>query len=556
MIKGNESMSTNIPRVEESTKFNFFTSIWIVPFIALAIASWLAYQYFSELGPEIRIVFHKNEGLKAGQSYIKYRDVPIGVVKKIELEENGDGVTVIVRMDKGTKKYLNANTKFWIVKPEVGLSGVSGLDTIFSGTYITMYTKKGGNLLKEFHGMHDAYKETLDGEYFHLTAPEGYNIRKNTPIYFKNLKVGQVEYMNISLDSQSIEVIVFIKKLYVPYVHTNSKFWVKSSLNIDVSNGSLDVDVATIGHLLHGGIAFSSSGEDRNHTVPDAFTFYLYKNATIADDKKLGYGGDAVKNFKILVKDSVAKLKRGALVRYDGFDIGKVKDIRLSYNSSIHKMVAEILLEVDTSAFFDTKLSNNTGEENFYKAVEDGLVAKITPSNPITGTLFVDMVFEVSKNKRVMFVDNEYPIIPTSKYVQHGIIDGVDKILSKLNQLPLESLIHGVNKILADADHVVKGVDKSLILVMNDLKSSIQNVNKMTNKKAFVNMPTEVSKTLKELTRTLKTTKKVIKGYGNNSLISHQIIETLKIVSKTSLEMSEFLKMLNRKPNSLIFGDK
>ncbi|HHD79293.1 MAG TPA: MCE family protein, partial [Epsilonproteobacteria bacterium] len=158
-------MSKQIPKVEESTKFNFITSIWIVPFIALIIAGWLAYQYFSELGPEIRIIFPNNEGLQAGQSHIKYKDVPIGVVKKIELQKDGEGVTIIARMDKNTEAYLNDNTKFWIVKPEVGVTGVSGLETLISGTYINMYTQKGGAFKEKFHGMSHAYRKINDGEY-------------------------------------------------------------------------------------------------------------------------------------------------------------------------------------------------------------------------------------------------------------------------------------------------------------------------------------------------------------------------------------------------------
>jgi len=110
-------MSTEIPQIEESSKFNLITSIWIVPFIALIIAGWLAYQYFSELGPEIKIIFPENEGLHAGQSQIKYRNVPIGTVKKIVLQKKGEGVTVIARMEKSATPYLNTNAKFWIVKP-------------------------------------------------------------------------------------------------------------------------------------------------------------------------------------------------------------------------------------------------------------------------------------------------------------------------------------------------------------------------------------------------------------------------------------------------------
>jgi len=161
-------MPTQRPTIEESSKFNLLTSIWIVPFIALIIAGWLAYQYFSELGPEIRIIFPTNEGLNAGQSQIKYRNVPIGTVTKIVLQKDGEGVAVIARMEKNATPYLNTNAKFWIVKPEVGISGVSGLETLISGTYINMSSTKGGEYKKSFQGLTQTYR--FDEEGMHLRA--------------------------------------------------------------------------------------------------------------------------------------------------------------------------------------------------------------------------------------------------------------------------------------------------------------------------------------------------------------------------------------------------
>lgn len=550
-------MSKHIPTVEESKKFNFFTSIWIVPFIAILIAGWLAYQYFSELGPEIRITFPENEGLQAGQSHIKYKDVPIGVVKKIVLEENGDGVTVIARMDKAAKRYLNENTKFWIVKPEVGVGGVSGLETLISGTYINMYTEKGEEFKEWYHGMSHAFRKISDGEYFHLSAPVGHNIHKGTPIYFKNLKVGQVEYMNISLDGTSIDFIVFVEKFYAPYVHTDSKFWVESALDIDVSNGRLDVNVAPVTHLIQGGISFSSTGENAKSKVPDNYIFHLHPNQGIAEGKQIGQGGDFVKKFEIKTYESIAKLKVDASVRYDGYDVGRVKQIKLSFDPDTHQMLGKVIVEIDTSAFATEDENSSTCKGRFYTAVEEGLRAKITPTDILTGMLFVDLVFDESNaTKQTIAQGKHYPILPSVTYETSGLMQGVEAMVEKLNKLPLEKLVASLNTVVEDADKTVKGLDKPLKTVLNDLKTTIKNLNKMTNKKSFAAMPDEVNKTLKELTQTLRTTKKTLKGYDNNSLITHQIAQTLKIVTKTSLEMQQFLKLLNRKPNSLIFGDK
>jgi len=68
-------------------------------------------------------------------------------------------------------------------------------------------------------------------------------------------------------------------------------------------------------------------------------------------------------------------------------------------------------------------------------------------------------------------------------------------------------------------------------------------------------MPNEVNKALKELTKTLKSTRKVVDGYGTNSMLGKQLSYTLEILTKTSKEMEVFLRLMNRKPNSLIFGD-
>lgn len=546
-------MPKQIPEIEESTKFNFITSIWIVPFVALLIAGWLAYQYYSELGPEIRITFPKNEGLQAGQSHIKYRDIPIGSVLRIELQKDGEGVTVVARMDKAATPYLNGNSKFWIVKPEVGFSGVSGLETLISGTYINMHSEKGGVFTEEHVGLDHAYRDVGGGEYYQLNSSRGDStIKVGTPIYFKNIKVGQVEYVVLSLDGKSMDVIVFIDRIYVPYVHTDSKFWVRSTLDVSLSNGSLDVRVAPVTDLIQGAIEFSSSGADDSNSVPYAFIFPLYKNSNVIGSKKIGSGGKNIKTFMLRTQDSLAKLKLDASVRYDGFHVGEVKEIKLSYEKETHKMRGEVLVKIDTSVFEDSQDANHTGEENFYQAVEEGLRAKIVPADPITGMLFVDLVFEENATKQMITQEKYYAVLPTIKSDGGGVMREVEKVLAKLNELPLKKLITSIDKVVNESSEPVANANKVLL----DLQKTVKNINDLSGKKSFTALPDEVNKALKELTKTLRTTKKVVKGYDNSSLLTHQIAETLKVVTKTSKEMQQFLEMLNRKPNSLIFGDK
>lgn len=545
-------MSTKIPKIEKSNTFNLLTSIWIVPFIALIIAGWLAYQYFEDLGPEIEIIFPKNQGLVAGQSVVKFRNVPIGKVTKIYITEDTDGVIVRVRMNsKAARPYMTEYAKFWIVKPEVGFSGVSGLDTLLSGTYIDVYSEPGGTFRERHIGLTHPYQDSSKGEYFHLSSQDGKNISVGMPIFFKNIEVGEVAYKYLSLDDKSVEVVIFVENQYIPYIHTDSKFWMKNTMNVDFSKGKIDVDIAPINFLLRGGLVFSSSGEDKTKKVPKEYIFTLYKNKTEAESKTTGALVKENRAFMLHTKESISHLSNGSVVRFDGFDIGQVTDIKLSYHKASHKMLGEVLIEVDTSVFKDKHDSNATGEENFYTAVEEGLRAKIAALDPITGSQFIDLTFNHHDGEGTIMYDTKYARLPMTTQSSTGIMTSVSEILDKLNNLPLDELVNSVTKVVDSTLEPVNNANDLLV----DLKKTVKDINKLTSKKSFEVMPDELNKALREMTKTLKETSTVVKGYDSNSLVKEQLAQTLEILTKTSQEMQVFLRMLNRKPDSLIFGD-
>ncbi len=544
-------MSKHLPNIEESSKFNLITSIWIVPFIALIIAGWLAYQYFSELGPEIKIIFPKNEGLVAGQSQVKFRNVPVGKVTKIKIKEDSQGVVVYVRMDKEAEGYMTEHAKFWIVKPEVGISGVSGLDTLISGTYIDVFSELGGTSKKEHIGLTQPYRNISGGDYFHLSSLNGDNVVVGTPVYYKNLKVGQVEYIYPNLDNTSIDILIFIEKKYVPYVHDDSKFWTKNMVNIDFSKGNIDVNVAPFYTIIQGGITFSSSGEDNNNTVSPKHVFPLYKTKTEADTKRIVTDRSTMKKFMLHTQGSIANLKINSAVRYEGFDIGVVEDIELAYDKNTHQILGKVLIELDTSLFKDPNDTNSTGEDNLYQAVEEGLRAKISPLDPITGMLFVDLIFVENDQQLTIEKGSPYAYFPTTSNSDTSVINSLSEILEKINRLPLNELFTSVQKVVEESEKPVANAN----ILLEDLQKTVKNINALTSKKSFEILPDELNKALREMTRTLKNTQKAVKGYDNDSLFKQQLAQTLEILTKTSKEMQVFLRMLNRKPNSLIFGD-
>ncbi len=541
-------MYKKVPKIEESTKFSFFTSIWIVPLVALVIALWLAWQHYTRLGPEIQIIFPKNEGLQAGQSVIKYKDVPIGKVTKIQLTEDGKEVIIYARMEKMATDYLNESTKFWIVKPEVGVTGVSGLETLISGTYINMYAKKSEQTKEAFYGLAHAYRKNTEGEYFVLSASEGYGIIKGTPIYYKDLEAGQVEYVSLNKEGRGVDFIIFINQTFLPYLHKDSKFWVMSTLDVDISQGRLDLSVAPLTTLIHSGIVFSAGRGEDNETLPEKFRFPLYKNFAMANQNRIGEGKSKIRHYKVITHDPIAKLTKGAPVRYSGFDVGRVSEVALHYERESHKMRGEIMLDIDTAVFAD----KDEGEANFYTAIREGLRVRLAPIDPITGRLFVDLVFVDANQTAPIAPTKHYTLLPTIPMAQGGVMDGVERMIAKINALPLDTLIQSLTTLSNDSD----GMVKEFQILLKELHATATSLKEMSNTQSFVAMPKKIEWTLKELDHTLRVTRKLMKGYESNSLVTQQVTQTLQSVTKTSEEMREFLRMLNRKPNSLIFGDK
>ncbi|HEY2628064.1 MAG TPA: MlaD family protein, partial [Usitatibacter sp.] len=111
--------------------------VWIIPVVAALIAGWLALQHFLDRGPTVMIRFHTAEGLEAGKTRIKYKDVDIGTVRQITLDKNRNGVIVTAEMVKEASTGLMvADTRFWVVRPRISGGHVSGLSTLLAGAYI------------------------------------------------------------------------------------------------------------------------------------------------------------------------------------------------------------------------------------------------------------------------------------------------------------------------------------------------------------------------------------------------------------------------------------
>ncbi len=543
------------PEVKESKSLIFLTSIWIVPIVALIITGWLLYQHFSKEGPEIKILFKNSGGLQAGVSVVKFRDVPVGKVVNIKIQEEGDGVEVYVRMNKETEPYLNDTTKFWIVKPEVSTSGIRGIETILSGTYIAMYAKRKKDSSKRvFRGLEKPYRAVGEGEYFLLKSSSfNSNIHVGTPITYKNIEVGRVEHMALAPDGKDVNLVIFVKKPYDRLINSTTKFWVQGMLDFDFRRGVLDIRVAPLITLFAGGITFESK-LDKKYPKPKPNRFFtLYKSFLDAQEKKLGADIPVYKKFIFEFEGEVSGLNIRSPITYLGFRIGEVEDYEIKYDDIKKTMKAQVIGKIDVSVF---RTKDRDGLSNLEDAISQGLRATLRQINPLIDALKIELIYpkNIKRKKFVLLESRDNALVfPTIKTREGGLLDKLYKLSDSFSDLNVSSIVNNINSSIENLNKILE--DKSLKSLPKETKALLKELRESIKNLQVKKISKKLNRSLIEFRRALRKTNNILKKFGKNSTIYDKLNDTLLELHKSANEANRLIRKLNRKPNSIIFGD-
>ena len=548
----------NAPRVKESKSVQILTTIWLVPFLAMIIALWLAFQYYAKLGSTINISFKSNAGLVANQSQIKLRDVTIGIVTKISLSKDGEGVTVEARMNKEVSSYLNDKAKLWIVHPDVGSHGISGLDTLVSGSYIELYGVKEEESKKSFVGLEEPYiDQAAKGEHYLLAAPNSYNITEGSNVYYRMVKVGRVERVGIAPNGKHINFTIFVKEEFIHYVNKKSQFYASSAVGIDFSQGKLDISIASISQIVHGGISIYTPAQtihvDQNYTVAQEKVFPLYRNLSEMKEKHLMTGIDN-KIYKFNFKNSIKKLEIGSPIEFNGFQVGYVTDIESNFDEETQSIKSDVYAIIHTKAFTGVA-SKKEGSEMIEELVNNGLKAQLNSNIPMVGSQFIDLVFNKNQNNQLL-ADNNFTLFPSiEKAESSNILEEIEKVVVKIEKLELEKLLSSATTLLDQNQAPLNNLLKDLRTTINNFDTTVKNLNKITEQDALQTLPQDIQGTLNQLTSTLEEVQALSKDYSADSIFASQLAITLKEVTTMAESMGIISHKLERRTNALLLGD-
>jgi len=402
-----------LPRIIKKKNWRIST-VWIIPIVAAILGAGIAYKSISERGPTVTLTFRNAAGLEAGVTRVKYKNVEIGEVERVEIHKDLTHIVVTVRLTRDMEPHLGEGARFWVVRPRIGLKGVSGLSTLISGAYIE-FERGTGPPCRTFQGLEHPPVTPADapGLKILLQADKLGSLNVGSPVYFRQIQVGEIESHRLGDDRQSVELEVFIGEPYDELVRENSRFWNVSGIDLSVGADGLSVKVEALEALLAGGISFlTPPDEPPSPPAADGAVFKLHESY-----KSIWENFTHKFKYTLYFDGSLRGLNAGAPVEFRGTQVGSVKDITLQYNTVTNQLQTPVLIEIEPQRL---QVVGGGGVPDPQQIVEiisgfvqKGLRAQLKTRSLLTGQLFVEFEFHPEIPARIVGGNEKYPELPT-----------------------------------------------------------------------------------------------------------------------------------------------
>ena len=259
-----------------------WSAIWILPLLALLIGAWLAWQAYSERGIRIEVVFESAEGIEVGKTAVLHKGLTIGVVRGLRLAEDERRQIVVaeIEMNKDVAGYLRTGTRFWLVKPSVTLGGITGLETLVSGNYIGISPAEGEES-RRFVALSEEppMSDSRIGLHLTLKAERLGSLNRGSPVFYRQIQVGQVKNYVLAEDDSTVEVQLYIQPDYAHLVRKHTRFWNASGITVDAGLSGVKFRTESLASIVAGGIAFATPAHRQDSPATDpSIPFRLYED--------------------------------------------------------------------------------------------------------------------------------------------------------------------------------------------------------------------------------------------------------------------------------------
>lgn len=520
--------------------------IWLIPFVAALIGISLAVKSYLERGPVITISFRSGEGIEAGKTKIKYKDVQIGEVRSVTISPDRSRVVVSAEFKKEAEGLLVADTLFWVVKPRIAGGTVSGLGTLMGGSYIAMDVGGSKAPRDEFTGLEEPPVITMDqpGVQLRLHSADIGSLNVKSPVFFRHVQVGEVIAYELDRDGKGVTLKVFIRKPYDRFVKANTLFWHASGIDLSMDANGIRVNSESMVSLLLGGITFQTPEDSiAAAAVPANSAFTLFSTREEAMKRIDGI----VETYLLVFRESVRGLAIGAPVDLRGVTVGEVSRISVELDPRNRRFVMPVEVRfyperLRANSRSGSKLSTGRNSRQLMSAlVANGMRAQIRSGNLLTGQLYIALdFFPKAPHARVNWSQNP-PEFPTIAGNMEQFQAMLMQIVQKIERLPLEELSGDTRRTLASLDETVRNADRML-------------------KNIDAGVVPEARRTLEELRATLAQANGALAGARQtlavDAPLQRDLRETLRELSRAAQSLRLLGDYLERHPEALVRGKK
>jgi paraquat-inducible protein B len=535
------------------------SAIWLLPVVAMAIGAWLAWDTLSREGPTITISFETAEGLQAGQSQLKFRDISLGTVKSLALSDDHSHVLVTVTTTRQADPLLTNDAQFWVVKPRLFAGNLSGLSTLVSGSYIGMLPGQAtGARARAFVGREDppVLESNEAGRTFLVKANRLGSVSLGSPVFFRDITVGEVLGWDIADMAEYATIHVFVRAPFDKYVNDETRFWDASGLSVKLGGNGVEVQLESLRALVLGGIAFDTLTATQAAISAQGHVFPLFANRDAAQAASYSRKVQFVSYFP----DSVRGLAVGADVTLHGLKVGQVTDVRLAYDPAKDEILAPVRFEVEPERFL------GIGREVFKNAeqgvdvlVGRGLRATLQSANLITGQMLVALEIVPDAPPATVTESDGVFAMPTSEAGGFsGLTESATELLRKANAIPFASLGQKLDRTAAGLDNIVNGPEvKQALISLNATLSSVQDAVQHLDTglapamKRLPEMATSLQKTMADANKLVLSLQA---GYGDNTQFNRDLDRLLIQLNDATRSIRALADLLARHPEALIKG--
>lgn len=478
--------------------------VWVIPVIALVVSLFVAWQSYASRGPIITLEFEDGAGIAPRETELRFRDVKVGMVEDVYFSEGLRSVIARVRVEPDIAPFVDSTATFWVVRPELSASGVSGLDTVLSGVFIQgAWDSDPGPSKDAFKGLTSAplYQSGLDGLQIALRSPPGGTLTAETPILYRGIEIGRVGTARISPEGNFAIAEAIIYEPHGRLVTPATRFWDTSGFSVSIGTGGAEIDFTSIATLLAGGITFDtfvSGGEP----VGDGSVFEVYPSEVDARNNVFDETEVETLDIRVVFDENIAGLALGAPIEFSGLRVGTVQHLSGLVDPDTYgdnKVRLNVILGIQPARLgLQEEVSPQEALDFLQERVRTGLRARLASGSLLTGGLKVELVdVEDAPDADIVIADGAMPVMPSTQSLVTDAAASVEGVFTRINSLPIEELLQSAIAFMEGARNLVASED--IREVPQDVRGLLNDIRGVVTSQSVQDIPIAVNNALGRL---------------------------------------------------------